>query len=263
MAFAPAVPSLFVPARENQLALRVGAYTARLAHDNVDLDAVLRLRYEVFNLELNEGLDSSHASGRDRDEFDEVCDHLLVEHLDTGRVVGTYRLQTGSSAQCNLGYYSEREFEFVPYEALRPRLVELGRACIHREHRSFDALMALWKGVANYASAHGARYLIGCSSLTSQDVTLGAAMYKRLADHIAEASLCTQPKKPYSFSVDDCGTREISSLRPPKLLRAYLSLGARICGPPAIDREFKTIDFLTLLDLRRLPKLVAAKLLTA
>jgi len=39
----------------------------------------------------------------------------------------------------------------------------------------------------------------------------------------------------------------------PKLLMAYLSIGAKICGPPAIDREFKTIDFLTLLDLDSLP----------
>jgi len=38
----------------------------------------------------------------------------------------------------------------------------------------------------------------------------------------------------------------------PKLLRAYLALGAKICGPPALDRQFKTIDFLTLLDLETL-----------
>jgi putative hemolysin len=36
------------------------------------------------------------------------------------------------------------------------------------------------------------------------------------------------------------------------LLRAYLSLGAKICGPPALDTDFKTIDFLTFLDLEAL-----------
>ena len=38
----------------------------------------------------------------------------------------------------------------------------------------------------------------------------------------------------------------------PKLLAAYLALGIKLCGPPAIDREFKTIDFLTLFDLEQI-----------
>jgi len=31
-----------------------------------------------------------------------------------------------------------------------------------------------------------------------------------------------------------------------------LRLGAVICGPPALDREFGTVDFLMLLDMRKL-----------
>ena len=38
----------------------------------------------------------------------------------------------------------------------------------------------------------------------------------------------------------------------PKLLKTYLAIGARIAAPPAWDREFGTIDFLTLLDLKLL-----------
>ena len=38
----------------------------------------------------------------------------------------------------------------------------------------------------------------------------------------------------------------------PKLLKTYLAIGARIAAPPAWDREFRTIDFLTLLDLKAL-----------
>jgi putative hemolysin len=36
----------------------------------------------------------------------------------------------------------------------------------------------------------------------------------------------------------------------PKLLKTYLAIGCRIGGPPAWDREFGTIDFLTFLDLK-------------
>ena len=39
-----------------------------------------------------------------------------------------------------------------------------------------------------------------------------------------------------------------------------MAVGAKICGPPAIDREFKTIDFLTFLDLEKLNSEVASRL---
>src|SRR5207247_10759624 len=89
-------------------------YTARLARDASEVRAAQALRFAVFNLELNEGLTESLATGLDADPFDPVCDHLLVEHVPTGEIVGTYRLQTGLSAAANLGYYSEQEFNLPP-----------------------------------------------------------------------------------------------------------------------------------------------------
>ncbi len=123
----------------------------------------------MFNLELNEGLVESHFTGLDVDSFDKVCDHLIVEHVATNEVVGTYRLQTGVRAAANNGYYSEREFDFTPYESLRGEMIELGRACVHAEHRNFNLLHLLWRGIARYACERKARFLVGCSSLTSQD----------------------------------------------------------------------------------------------
>ena len=131
-------------------------------------------------MELDEGLVQSYDTGLDVDPFDAVCDHLIVEDTLRGSVIGTYRLQTGRRAAEALGYYSEREFDFGPFESRRAQILELGRACIHREHRSFAVLNLLWKGIARYASEHGTRYLIGCSSLTSQDAAEGAAAYERL-----------------------------------------------------------------------------------
>lgn len=225
-----------------------GRYTMRLAETRQDRESAFRLRFLVFNLELGEGPDAAYRDGYERDEFDEVCDHLLVEHTRTRQIVGTYRLQTGAGAARNLGYYSEREFNFAPYEGLRGKLVELGRACVHRDHRSFEVLTLLWRGIAAYAEERNARYLVGCSSLTSQSPSEGAAAYARLQDFLAEPSLQTVPWPGYRFPVDGY-TWHARIARPPKLLRAYLSIGARICGAPAIDRAFKTIDFLTLLDL--------------
>src|SRR5499433_1506906 len=94
-------------------------YTTRLAANFCEVRAAQALRYEVFNLELREGLEESHATSLDEDPFDAVCDHLIVEHLPTGNVVGTYRLQTGRNAVSHLGYYSAQEFEFRIFEPIR------------------------------------------------------------------------------------------------------------------------------------------------
>src|ERR1051326_2713914 len=144
-------------------------YATRRARNLDEIRAGQALRFEVFNLELNEGLSESFTIGRDEDPFDAVCDHLVVEHLPSGNIVGTYRLQTGVNAENYLGYYSAQEFDFQAFERLRPEIVELGRACVHRQHRNLVVLGLLWKGIADYAQQHGAGYLFGCSCLPSQD----------------------------------------------------------------------------------------------
>ena len=168
--------------------------------------------------------------------------------------MGTYRLQTGSAAAKNLGYYSEQEFQFEVFEQFRPGIIELGRACIDANHRNLIVLGLLWKGIANYSKQKGGRYLIGCSSITSQDPAAGASAYAELCrKYLASVEWRTVPKAEY-----DCPLNLLPEepCKIPKLLRAYLGIGAKICGPPALDQEFKTIDFLTLLDLEAMPALV-------
>lgn len=228
-------------------------YRLRLATTAEDLRSAQTLRFLVFNLELNEGLESSYVTLRDEDPFDAICDHLLVEKKETGEVVGTYRLQSGRVARQNRGFYSEQEFDFGPFRPVQDEIVELGRACVHSDHRSLPVIGLLWQGISDYARQHQARYLVGCSSLTSQDPAVGAAAYAELArDHLVEPSFRTVPTPAFVCPLD---APSATAPKLPKLLRAYLSFGARICGPPAIDREFKTIDFLTWMDLERLPLL--------
>jgi putative hemolysin len=250
---APAMPKGNVPI----VLARAGAYEARLARDERERDVVLRLRFRVFNLELHEGLRSAYATGRDRDQFDSVCDHIMVIHKPTGQVIGTYRLQTGVTAADNLGYYSEQEFDFAPYELLRGDVLELGRACVHPDHRAFEVLVLLWRGVAGYAQLCGSRYLIGCSSLSSQDVEVGSAAYHALSSCLVQEQLRTVPTSSFAFPLAPANG---STPKIPKLLRTYLAIGAQICGAPAIDRDFGTIDFLTLLDLERLASPIKARL---
>jgi len=235
-------------------------YEARLATSMEDVRAAQTLRFLVFNLELNEGLEQSFATLRDADPFDDICDHLLVVDRRSGDVVGTYRLQTGAVAAQNRGYYSAQEFDLSPFEAMRSEVVELGRACVHSQHRNLAVLGLLWKGIANYCRSRGGRYLIGCSSLSTQDAPTGAAVYVDLSRRfLVEERLRIQPRPELACPLDLLAEHY---QRPPKLLSAYLSLGAKICGGPAIDREFKTIDFLTFLDLAALSPSTVARYLS-
>jgi putative hemolysin len=59
----------------------------RLARDPRDLRAAQRLRYRVFVEELGgDGPMVDHAARLEADEFDAVCDHLIL--VDTSRAGG-------------------------------------------------------------------------------------------------------------------------------------------------------------------------------
>lgn len=246
-----------------------GRYRLRLAETREDREAACRLRFRVFNLELGEGLESSYENGLDTDKYDSCCEHLLVEEksesTSSRRVVGTYRMQSGEMAARNYGYYSGQEFELAAYEPLRAGILELGRASIDREHRTPEVLMLLWRGIAQYASGMGLRYLIGCSSLTSRNPAEGWQLYRQLAPWRVAPEFETAPTAAYACPTEPAEasaqplacTMESKPIQPddvkvPRLLKAYLAIGARIAGAPAWDRAFGTIDFLTLLDLEML-----------
>lgn len=231
-------------------------YRLRLAENAQDVEAAQRLRYQVFNVEMGEGLAGADASQMDVDRFDPVCDHLLVEEIASNTLAGTYRVQMGDRALRGTGFYSAQEFDFTPFLSRAAEIVELGRACVHKQHRNLVVLGLLWKGIANYAKEHGGRYLIGCSSLTSQDPAEGITLFHALKERfLAAPEWQTRPMPGY-----ECEAQPLTTpVRAPKLMSAYFSIGAKICGEPALDREFKTIDFLTLVDIQALPESVAAR----
>ncbi len=232
--------------------LTEGSYRIRFACDAEDVRLVQTLRYEVFNLELEEGLEESHRLGLDQDRFDTSCDHLMVHERETDRLIGTYRMQTFEAAQTGAGFYSGQEFalETLPTEILQ-RSIELGRACIEKGSRNGPALFALWKGLAAYASWTRKRYLFGCCSLTSQDPLDGHRMHRRLRREGRMHPELVIPTRPTVSCGDEPegDPRLDEEIDVPRLFATYLRYGAKACGPPALDRDFGTIDFLVVLDL--------------
>ncbi len=226
-------------------------YLVGFALSEAAVQRVFRLRYQVFNLELGEGLEESHQTGLDRDRFDTQMTHLVLVERSGGEVVGTYRLQTVRQAQEAEGMYSAQEFVLDPLEPCFEALTECGRACIAREHRNFRTVYLLWAGIAAFMNLYRQRYLFGCCSLTSTDPDDGWRALKTL-----RARRYLHPRIWLSARPEcSCGPaqREIdpglgSSLPLPKLFRSYMTLGARVISEPALDREFKTVDFLVMLD---------------
>jgi putative hemolysin len=233
-----------------------GAFRVRFARSPEEIEAAMRLRYEVFNRELGEGLEASHATGLDEDRFDAVCHHLLVEERTLGKTVGTYRMQSYPMASRNHGFYSAGEFQLasLPGEVLSLS-VEIGRACIAREHRNRQVLLLLWQGLAAYMQWSGMRYLFGCSSLTSQDPADGlqALAQLRAAGHV-HPSFRVDPHPALDCRLVPAPRAGARAVKIPILFFTYLRYGAKVLGPPALDRQFKTIDFLTLLDIEILPR---------
>ncbi|MEO0973860.1 MAG: GNAT family N-acyltransferase [Pseudomonadota bacterium] len=227
---------------------RSGRYLLRFARNQRDLDRITKLRFEVFNLEIGEGLQGSWEHCRDQDEFDPYCHHLMVIERESDEVVGTYRLQTYAMAQDGRGFYSDDEFDLSPLAPILPESVELGRACIAREHRNQRVLFLLWRGLATYVSTNEQRYFFGCCSLTGQDPVTAQQAHEHLANHdYLHPTFCTPARPAYAApSVpldDDAPGAEI-----PPLMQLYLDYGAMIVSPAAIDTRFNTIDFLALFD---------------
>ena len=231
-------------------------YTVRFAKTDEEIDAALRLRFEVFNLELNEGLEASFINERDEDEFDKTCLHLIVIENETAQIIGTYRVRTMEMAQSAFGFYSSNEFavEDLPYQILAES-IETGRACIAREHRNSRVLFLLWKGLAMYMTEKRKRYLFGCCSLSTQDCAEGMrAMRQLVRDGFLHESLRVAPREDYVCRAEDFLSADIADdIKIPKLFDTYLRIGAKICGEPVIDRQFKTIDFFVLVDVKNIP----------
>lgn len=230
---------------------RVKGYVVGFAASEKAVQMALRLRYEVFNLELQEGLPSSLETGLDRDPFDDQMTHLLVLDTEGRHVVGTYRLQTVEQARAGQGLYSAQEYDLTPIEHQLDQAVECGRACTAKAHRKASALLALWEGIHVYMSMYRLRWLFGCCSLTSTDPDDGWRGMKTLRE---KGFLWEQPlvsPRP-DFSCGDPAREMAPELGPgvklPKLFSTYMRLGGKVVSLPAWDRAFGTVDFLVLLD---------------
>lgn len=186
----------------------------------------------------------------DIDEHDFTYDHIMIIDKRSGRICGTYRMKTSLSSA---DFYSENEFELKSFLKEPGIKLELGRACIHPDFRNGAVIDLLWKGIAHYAHMTNARYLFGCSSVKITDPNaVGRLMSYMNVEQMTSQEYGIRPTSEFSMGqLPECETDldEAKKLLPP-LLRSYLQAGSKVHGAPALDRDFKCIDLLTILDLR-------------
>ena len=228
---------------------RKAQVSATWAQTTDEVRQAQRLRYAVFAGEMGARLNTPLA-GHDMDRFDDYCEHLLVRDAASRQVVGTYRLLTPAQAARLGSTYCDDEFDLSPLQALRPRMVELGRSCVHADHRHGGVLLALWGALAEFMRRNQLDTMLGCASISLQQDHGAAGIWQRLCKtHLAAPPFRVLPRLPLPVDVMD----DTLHAEPPALIRGYLRLGARVLGPPAWDPHFNTADLPMMMRMADMP----------
>ncbi len=223
-----------------------------------DVRAAQRLRHQVFVGEMGARPTPivGAPKGHDIDLFDEFCEHLIVRTApvndEPGEVVGTYRVLTPSAARRAGSFYSDTEFDLTRLRPMRDRMVELGRSCVHADHRSGGVILALWGALAQFMERNAMESVIGCASISMRDGGhCAASLWARLREsHLAEPDCQVRARVP--LPVDDLN--QSLDVEPPPLIKGYLRMGAKVLGAPAWDPEFGTADLPLLTRVAAIPE---------
>jgi putative hemolysin len=232
----------------------VGKISVSWARHQDEVRAAQRLRYQIFAIEMGATLPLTVA-GHDIDLFDDYCEHLLVRDQASGEVIGTYRVLTPTQAKRAGSTYSDTEFDLTRLRSLRDRMVELGRSCVHADHRSGGVILALWGALAEFMARNQLDTMIGCASIPMQvgGTTSGqaaASIWRQVKQtHLAPIEYHVTPRLALPVEKLDGSL----TIEPPALIRGYLRLGAKVLGAPAWDPDFNSADLPMMMRIADLP----------
>ncbi len=225
-------------------------YTARFASNGADITAAQKLRYALFH----------SGDGLDTDEFDEICQHVLVEEIDTGKLVCCFRflpLADGSEISRS---YSAKYYDLSALTAYEGAMVEMGRFCVHPDHKDSAILRVAWSAMTTYVDEHKVDMLFGCSSFHGTDAETHMEAFALLKDrHLAPKHWLPRVKAPKVFQFAKKLKPKTPNLKlamraMPPLLRTYLVMGGWVSDHAVVDPEMNTLHVFTGVEINRVPK---------
>ncbi|MFV0303353.1 MAG: GNAT family N-acetyltransferase [Paracoccus sp. (in: a-proteobacteria)] len=237
--------------------MRQGRYSIRFATGEADLMRAQSLRWRCF-LARSHG-DAESAAALDCDSHDAICRHVLIEEARTGALVGCFRILPLSCGAEITRSYSAQYYNLASLQAYQGKLVELGRFCIHPDHRDPDILRLAWAMLADYVEAEGVGLLFGCSSFIGTEPEAYADAFAMLRErHLAPKRWLPRVKAPQVFRF----ARALRLGRPdpqkamaamPPLLRSYLAMGGWVSDHAVVDRQMNTLHVFTGLEVSAIP----------
>ncbi|MEM8799748.1 MAG: GNAT family N-acyltransferase [Pseudomonadota bacterium] len=250
---------------------KAGSLDVRLAASEEEIAAAQVLRYRIFYEEMSaEPTIRMRRERRDFDDYDPICDHLLViDHSAIGgpQVVGTYRLLRQVVAVQQRGFYSSSEYDLAPLFSTTfqqkigagRQLLELGRSCVDAAYRNNTTINLLWRGIASYLAQNNIGYLFGCASLPGTDPEDFALPLSYLFhNHLVPDDLYVKalPERHVDMNMVPPGTFDEKAARRalPPLIKGYLRLGCLIGDGAVVDRQFGTTDVFILLPVERITR---------
>jgi len=240
---------------------QLGPLNVRLVTTPEELDAAQALRYRIFAEEFGARFSAKNDTlRRDRDEFDPVCDHLIVIDREiygsiSEQIVGTYRMSCHRLGETQLSsVYSQTEFDCHAMMQRHPAatFLELGRSCVLPAYRGKRTIELLWQGVWAYCRRHDVNAMFGCASLPGVNA-IAHALPLSFLHHYARAGddwqVCALRDRFVSMDLMPAEAIDtkmaLASL--PALVKGYLRVGARFGTGAVVDPHFKTTDVMVVL----------------
>lgn len=249
------------------LQISAGRFTIKTITSTEELKKAFSLRYQVFQVEM---VGSEVLIGEDHDEYDQVSDHLAIFDTQSNQMIATCRLN------CSLfsnRFYSEQEFKCAALISLPDIKLEIGRVCVHQDFRKGIVIMLLWKAIAEYMLKTESKFLFGCGSVQTQNPKEAVILYRYLQEtgKIRNSYEISPTEKYQSAEFEslllnyerllNADEQALAKNLLPSLCRSYFDIGCFSPGKPAFDRDFKCIDFLTILDVNELSPLIRRKMM--
>lgn len=234
--------------------LRRGRYSVRFAQSEEDLRAAQRLRWLCF---IGQRTGREDADALDRDALDDICRHVLIEDMRSGRLVACFRMMHLSSGAEIDRSYSAQYYDLEGLRGFPGPMVEVGRFCVRPAHSDPDILRAAWASLTRHVDETGAELLFGCSSFLGTDAAGYEDAFAMLRErHLAPPRWRPRVKAPevvrFAPLTDQPDAGRAMAGMPP-LLRSYLMMGGWVSDHAVMDRKLNTMHVFTGLEVRSIP----------